>query len=280
MKMLKSKKIKPAKIIITIFMYLIGITMMFPLLWMVSSSLKYEQDVFRFPMEWIPEQLNAVYNYTTVWSDSNFGLYYFNTFKVAVLTTVCQVLVSALGAYAFTKIKFVGREKLFYVYLMTLMIPSQVTIIPTFMIFRWLGLYNTHLGLIVLGSFSVYGVFLLRQYMQGIPMSISESAKIDGASHGVIFAKIILPMCQPALVTLAMLKFIWVWNDYQNPLIFLNKPELYTLQLFMKSFQTEYTQLYALLMTAAVLAIIPLIIVFLVAQRYIVDGIAIGSVKG
>ena len=126
-----------------------------------------------------------------------------------------------MGAYAFSKINFKFREGLFLVYLSMMMIPDQVTIVPKFMVFRWFKLFDTHLGLILLGSFSIYGMFLLKQFMMSIPIALSESAKIDGAGHGRIFLQIILPITKPALMTLMILKFVWTWNDYQNPLIFL-----------------------------------------------------------
>jgi multiple sugar transport system permease protein len=185
-----------------------------------------------------------------------------------------------MGAYAFSKIRFKFRDVLFLIYLSMMMIPDQVTIVPKFMVFRWLKLFDTHGGLILLGSFSIYGMFLLKQYMMSIPNSISESARIDGAGHGRIFLKIILPMTKPALVTLMMLKFVWTWNDFQNPLVFLQSEKLFTIQLGMTKFMTEYASYYSLMMVAAVCSIIPLLIVFLIGQRYILEGMSMGAVKG
>lgn len=165
-------------------------------------------------------------------------------------------------------------------YLATMMIPPQVTIVSQFIITREIGLYNSHTGLVLMLAFSVYGVFLLRQAMLAIPESLSESAKIDGAGHVTIFFQIILPMVKPSLATLATLKFVWTWNDYQTPLVFLNSRELYTIQLGMKQFASESGSYYSLIMAAAVSAILPLIIVFLFCQRFVVDGIATGAVKG
>ena len=199
---------------------------------------------------------------------------------LSVLATFFQVFVSALGAYGFSKIQFKGRDALFLAYLATMMIPPQVTIVSQFIITRQLGLYNTHAGLIAMLAFSVYGVFLLRQAMMAVPDSLSESAKIDGAGHVRIFFQIILPMVKPSLATLATLKFVWTWNDYQHPLVFLSSRELYTIQLGMKQFASESGSYYALTMAAAVSAIIPLVIVFLLCQRFVVDGIATGAVKG
>ncbi len=191
-----------------------------------------------------------------------------------------QVLVSAMGAYAFSKLKFKGRDALFLLYLSMMMIPDQVTILPKFIVFNRLGLYDTHLGLILLGSFSIYGMFLLKQYMTTIPDAIIESARIDGAGHVRIFVQIVLPMSMPSLATLVILKFVWTWNDFQNPLIFLNSESLYTIPLGLRKFMTEYSTTVSLMMVAAVCAIIPLIVIFLCGQKYVMEGMTVGAVKG
>ena len=210
----------------------------------------------------------------------NFGMYYLNSIKVTVISTVLQILVSALGAYGFTKIKWKGRDQLFLVYLATMMIPAQVMIVSRFVIMQKMNLYNTHMGIIMMTMFSLYGVFLLRQAMMAIPDSLCESAKIDGAGHLRIFFQIIFPLVKPSIATLAVLKFVWTWNDYQTPLIFLSNRKLFTIQLGMKLFASESGSIYSLTMAAAVSATIPLIILFLFGQRYIIDGIASGAVKG
>ncbi len=275
------KKINISKVILTIVFWFIGITMLVPLVWMISTACKVEADVFKFPIEWIPRRWNLIENMKEVWGgEYNFGLYYLNSIKVTILATFLQVFVSALGAYGFSKVHFKGRDKIFLVYLATMMIPPQVTIVSQFIIMRNIGLYNTHAGIVLLLAFSVYGVFLLRQAMMAIPESLSESAKIDGAGHFRIFFQIILPMIKPSLATLATLKFVWTWNDYQTPLVFLNDRNLYTIQLGMRQFASESGNYYSLIMAAAVSAILPLIIVFLFCQRFVVDGIATGAVKG
>ena len=269
------------RIIATSFLLLIAITMVLPFLWMISASFKFEVDVMKFPVEWIPVRWNIFQNYKEVWTGRySFLLFYFNSIKVTVLTTLLQVTVSAMGAYAFSKINFKFRDGLFLIYLSMMMIPDQVTVVPKFMIFRWTHLYDTHLGLILLGSFSIYGMFLLKQYMTTIPMALSECAQIDGAGHFTIFLKIILPITKPAIVTLMILKFVWTWNDYQNPLIFLKTQSLFTIQLGMQKFMTEYASYYSLMMVAAVCAIVPLIIVFLFGQKYVIEGMTVGAVKG
>lgn len=275
------KKLNITKILLTALFWFIGLTMLVPLVWMLSTAAKVEADVFNFPIQWIPPRWNLIENMKEVWGGTyNFGQYYLNSIIVTIGATVLQVFVSALGAYGFSKVNFKGRDKIFLLYLATMMIPPQVTIVSQFIIMREIGLYNSRTGLILMLAFSVYGVFLLRQAMLAIPESLSESAKIDGAGHVTIFFKIILPMVKPSLATLATLKFVWTWNDYQTPLVFLNSRELYTIQLGMKQFASESGSYYSLIMAAAVSAILPLIIVFLFCQRFVVDGIATGAVKG
>ncbi|WP_373264325.1 carbohydrate ABC transporter permease [Hungatella hathewayi] len=278
---MEKKRIDVSKIVFTIVLFAIGITMLLPLIWMISTSLKAENEVFDFPINWIPKTFMGLENYKEVWGERyNFGMYYLNSIKITVISTFFQILVSAMGAYGFTKIKWKGRDTVFLAYLATMMIPPQVMIISRFAIMQKAGLYNTHMGMILMLIFSTYGVFLLRQAMMGIPDSLCESAKIDGASHITIFFKIVLPLITPSIATLAVLKFVWTWNDYQTPLVFLNNRSLFTIQLGMKMFATEMGSIYSLMMAAAVSAIVPLILVFILGQRYIIDGIASGAVKG
>ena len=275
------KKVSASKIILTVLFWAIGVTMLLPLLWMISTACKVEADVFNFPIEWIPTRWNLVNNMKEVWgSKYNFGMYYWNSIKVTIAATVLQVFVSTLGAYGFSKVNWKGRDQVFMLYLATMMIPPQVTVVSQFIIMREIGLYNSHLGIILLLAFSVYGVFLLRQAMMAVPNSLSEAATIDGAGHWTIYSRIILPLVKPTMATLATLKFVWTWNDYQTPLVFLNSRELYTIQLGMKQFASESGSYYSLIMAAAVSSILPLVIVFLFCQSFVVDGIAAGAVKG
>lgn len=275
------KKTNVTKIILTALFWAIGITMLLPLFWMISTACKVEADVFKFPIEWIPTRWNLVNNMKEVWGGKyNFGMYYWNSIKVTICATILQVFVSTLGAYGFSKVNWKGRDQVFMLYLATMMIPPQVTVVSQFIIMREIGLYNTHLGIILLLAFSVYGVFLLRQAMMAVPSSLSEAATIDGAGHWTIYSRVILPLVKPTMATLATLKFVWTWNDYQTPLVFLNSRELYTIQLGMKQFASESGSYYSLIMAAAVSSILPLVIVFLFCQRFVVDGIAAGAVKG
>ena len=274
-------KVSTSKIILTIIFWAVGITMLLPLVWMISTACKVEADVFNFPIEWIPTRWNLANNMKEVWGTKyNFGMYYWNSIKVTIAATILQVFVSTLGAYGFSKVQWKGRDQVFMLYLATMMIPPQVTVVSQFIIMREIGLYNKHIGIILLLAFSVYGVFLLRQAMMAVPNSLSESATIDGAGHWTIYSQIILPLVKPTMATLATLKFVWTWNDYQTPLVFLNSRDLYTIQLGMKQFASESGSYYSLIMAAAVSSILPLVIVFLFCQSFVVEGIAAGAVKG
>ncbi len=281
MLVIRGKRVFLHQIILTLLLFFIGLTMLTPLVWMISTSFKTENEVFEFPIRWIPKTNVGFSNYLEVWgSQYNFGMYYWNSIKITVVSTVFQILISAFAAYGFTKIKWKYRDKLFLVYLASMMIPPQVMIVSRFVIMQKLGLYNTHLGIILMTMVSTYGLFLLRQAMLGIPDSLCESAKIDGAGHLRIFFQLMLPLIVPSIATLAVLKFVWTWNDYQTALIFLSKRTLFTIQLGMKLFASESGNIYSLMMAAAVSSTLPLILVFLLGQRYIIDGIASGAVKG
>lgn len=274
------RKFSVKKLFLTLVVGLFVITMLFPLLWMLSTSFKLELDVFNFPIQWIPPTWNFK-NYHDVWfGNYNFPLYYLNTIKVTLLVVVLQIVICSMGAYAFAKLEFRFKNALFALFLATMMIPDQVTIVPKFMMLKWVNLLDTHVGLVAILSFSVYGVFLLRQTMISIPDSLIEAAKCDGANHFTIFTRIVMPMSKSAMATLVILRFVWTWNDYQNPLIFINNKNLYTLQLGMSQFASESGTYYALLMAASVCAILPLLIVFIFGQKSIMEGMTAGAVKG
>ncbi|QGQ48629.1 carbohydrate ABC transporter permease [Metabacillus sediminilitoris] len=275
------KKVDISKLMTTIIMAVLGLIFLLPFIWMLSASFKLEKDVLTFPIEWIPTSWNAVENYSKVWfGDKSFLLYYWNSFKVTILTTLTSVIVSSLAAYAFAKVKFKGREFIFLIVLATYMIPPQSILVPQFLLYKSMGLFDSHLGLILLNSFSVFGTFMLRQFFLSINDEIIESARIDGAGHFRVFFHIALPLVQPAIATYAILRFIWTWNDYQYPLIFLRSESLFTLQLGIAQFADAHGTIYSLMMTGAVSAIIPLLIVFIIGQKQVIEGISLGGVKG
>lgn len=269
------------KLLLTAVMFALGILFLLPFIWMLSSSFKPEQDVFNYPIEWIPKQWNAIANYKEVWMGNHpFSTYYWNSIKVSLLTTLLSCLVSALAAYGFSKVQFSAGRWLFLIVLATYMVPQQAILVPQFILYRWVGLFDSHLGLILLGSFSVLGTFMLRQFFMGIHNEYIESAKIDGAGHFRTFFTIALPLVRPAVATYAILRFIWTWNDYQNPLIFLRTDKLYTIQLGIQKFSSINGEFYSLIMAGSVSAILPLLIIFIIGQKNVIEGIALGGVKG
>jgi multiple sugar transport system permease protein len=270
-----------SKWVTTIIMGALSIVFLVPLIWMLSSAFKFEKDVMRFPIQWIPDKINVVYNFKAVWMGKvPFTDFYINSFKVSIITTLITLIISSMAAYALTKLRFRGRNMVFFALLSFMIIPDQATLIPRFMLIRWFGLYDTHAAIIVTSMFSIYFTFLLRQFMNSINDEFIEAARMDGAGYLRIFASIMVPLCKPVLATVAIIKFIWTWNDYQNPLIFLLSRELYTIPLGMTLFRDDYTNNYAIMMMAALSAIVPLVIVFIALQRQVINGIALGGVKG
>jgi multiple sugar transport system permease protein len=262
-------------------MSIAGIAFILPFIWMISASFKPELDVMNYPIEWIPKNWNIIENYKAVWAgESPFSLYYLNTLKVTILTTLLSLAVSSMAAYSFAKLQFKGRDALFVLILATFMIPHQAILVPQFIMARWIGLFDTHAALVLLGSAGVLGTFMLRQFFMGINNEIIESARMDGANHWTVYWRIVLPLVRPALATYMILRFIWTWNDYQYPLIFLRSKELYTIQLGMRSFADANGEFYSLIMAGAVSAILPLLIVFIFGQKHVIEGIAAGGVKG
>ncbi len=279
--MIQRTGMQSSKIIITAVMFAVSLMFMLPFFWMLVTSFKIESDVFTYPIQWIPKRWHALENYKEVWLGKYpFYLYYWNSIKVSVMTTLISVTVSSLAGYGFAKIRFAAGKWLFMIVLATYMIPMQAVQVPQFILYRYLGLFDNHIGLIILGSFSVLGTFLLRQFFMGIHQDFIESAKMDGAGHGKIFLFIGLPLVRPGVATYAILRFIWTWNDYQNPLIFLRTDKLFTMTLAMQKFTSISGEFYSLIMAAAVSAILPLLIVFIIGQKNVIEGIALGGVKG
>ncbi|WEK55050.1 MAG: carbohydrate ABC transporter permease [Candidatus Cohnella colombiensis] len=275
------KKYVASRTIATILMLIVGIAFVLPFIWMISASFKPEIDVFKYPIQWIPTQWNLIENYSEVWNGEHpFAVYYWNTIKVSVLTTLVSVVVSCMAAYGFSHIDFKGKNVLFVLVLMTFMVPSYSILVPQFLIFTWLNLFDSHLGLIIIGSFSALGTFMLRQFFMGIHKEFLEAAKIDGAGHTRSFFQIAMPLVRPAIATYAILRFIWTWNDYANPLIFLRSDRLATIQLGIQKFATESGAYYSLIMAGTVSAIVPLIVIFVIGQKQVIEGIALGGVKG
>jgi len=254
--------------------------MIIPFYWMLSTSLKFDQDVFKMPPDLLPRPLNLG-NFAQVFELMPMGRAFWNSTKIAVLGTLGTLLTSSLAAYAFAKVKFALKGPLFILFLSTIMIPGQVTLIPLYILFSRIGWIDTHYPLIVPAVLlNAYGVFLIKQFMEGVPDSYVESAKIDGATHLQIYWRIMLPLCKPALITLALFSFIGHWNNFLGPLIFLSTDTQFTVPLIINSFRTVYYVQWGLLMAAATVAILPVVALYLLAQRYFVEGIALSGLKG
>jgi len=250
-----------------------------PLLWMLSSSLKLDSDVFSIPIQWIPK--NPVWaNYMTFWQKLDFVTFTMNSFKLSISVTIIQVLTCSFAAYGFSKCHFWGRDTLFFLYIATIAIPWQVYMLPQYVQMRMLHLINSHLGYVYLHAFSAFGVFLVRQFYFSIPNELLDAARIDGLSEYGIYFRIVLPLSKPVLATLSIFTFVTVWNDFMGPLIYFDSMNKKTIPLGIRMFIGQYSTEYGLIMAASVVSLIPVFVVFLLFQRFFVEGIATSGLKG
>ena len=250
-----------------------------PFFWMVMSSLKTNNAVFSIPIQWIPETF-VWSNYVDIWQKSDMTTWLKNTMILSVAVTALQLLTGSFAAYGFSKVRFPGRDLLFLIYIGTIAVPWQAYMIPQFILMSKLHLSNTLWSIVALQAFGAFGVFLMKQFYETVPEELSEAARIDGLSEYGIYRRIILPLSVPALASLTLLTFVNTWNDYLGPLIYLRSPELWTIQLGLKSFVGQYNAEYALIMTGSVLSVLPIAIIFMLGQRYFVEGIATSGLKG
>jgi multiple sugar transport system permease protein len=250
-----------------------------PFVWMLSGAFKDTLEVVKLPPQFLPSTFNFD-NFIEIKRYFPIERFLFNSIIVAVLTSVLQILVCAMSAFVFAKIRFKGSDFLFLLYLVTMMIPFQVTMTPLYIIFRNLQLIDTYIGLVLPGVFSAYGTFLLRQHIMTIPNSLMEAAFIDGASYGGVFLRIILPLSKPALATLAIFSFMGSWNNFLWPLIIVNSNNLMTLPLGLSMLTGRWSTVWNILMAGNVVSFIPIFIVFLFAQKYFIRGITMSGVKG
>lgn len=275
----RTQYIEIKKIALTVILLLLALTMIVPLAWMLSASFKFESDIFTVPVQWIPKRINLD-NYKMVWLDFPFGKWYINTIKVTVMAVFFCLFSSSLAGYAFAKLNFKGKDALLVIFISTLMIPIQVRLIPQYIMFREVGLYNTHLALSLPWIFNGFSIFLLRQFYMGIPNELSEAAKIDGSSEFGIFAKIIMPLTKPAIMALLIIIFTWSWNNYLGPLVYISSLDKQVLSVGITMFAEEYSSNYGAQMAGASLALIPIIIVYLIGQKSFIEGIAMTGTKG
>jgi len=267
---------------------LIGFTMSVPFVWMVSASFKTRAEAeqpYLVPKEPTAQNYPIVLDripdpITKQYLGLRFGRWYFNSCFLALAITVVQTLTSAMAAYAFSRIQWRGRDKVFLLYLSTMMIPGLVVMIPNFQVMVGLKLLNSYHGLILPAAFSAFGTFLLRQFMLSIPASMDEAATIDGASHWAVFWDVILPLARPGLIALGIITFLWSYQSFFWPLIMLNDMQFYPMPVGLLSLDTTYGRQTELIMAATVMNIIPLVLVFIIFQKFLVKGLQLGALKG
>lgn len=251
-----------------------------PFAYMVSTSLKSEDRIFSEAIEWIPRP-PVWQNYADALASFPFGLFLRNTLLVCALTVTGTLLSSMLPAYGFSRLRWRGRDPLFFLMLATLMLPVQVTMLPQFLMFRGLGWTGTYLPLVVPPFFgNAFAIFLLRQFFLSIPEELSDAARLDGCSEGRILWQIIAPLATPALVTVGLFAFIGAWTDFINPLVYLTDESTFTLAVGLQTFIGRHSSEWNLLMAAATVVTLPLLVVFFLAQKTFIEGVAMGGVKG
>ena len=274
-----NRKIPQTKWIIQIFLSMAAILTLIPIFWMITSSLKSTNEIFAIPQTVFPKTIdwNTIFE---MWKGASWGIYFLNTTIITVTVIVGQLIVCSMAAYGFSRIVFPGRDILFLLCLGTMMIPFQVIMIPLFKILKTLGWVNSLYALIVPGIFTAFSMFLLRQFFIGIPKELEEAAIIDGCGHIRIFWEIIIKNSVSALTTCVIFTFMYTWNDFIKPMIYLNDPKLFTLSLGLAKFQGTYVTKWNELMAAGIISMIPVVIIFLVAQKYFVQGIVMSGIKG
>jgi multiple sugar transport system permease protein len=250
-----------------------------PLLWMVSVSLMSPGEASTFPPPLLPGRA-SLDNYRALFAHAGMGRYLLNSAVLTTAVTVVSLLLNVAAGYAFAKLRFAGRDRIFRVLLGALVIPSQVAMVPLFLLLKHLGLVNSYGGVIVPAAASIFGIFLVRQYALSIPGELLEAARIDGAGELRIFRAVIVPVLRPIIVTLAVFTLLGTWNDFMWPLIVLSDQELYTLPVALASLSREHVQDNELMMAGSVLTILPALCVFLGLQRYYIEGLMAGSLKG
>lgn len=269
---------------------LLGFALAMPFVWMIGASVKSRAEIEAGGIHVVAEDFNPE-NYPILFGQLpepmtgeilqlKFGRWFFNSFFVAFTTTLIQVMTSALAAFAFSRLRWRGRDSVFLLYLGTMMIPGLTLMIPNFQVMVWLGFLNTYHGLIIPASFTAFGTFLLRQFMLGIPAALDEAAHIDGASNWQIFVDVILPLARPGIIALAMITFLFQYQQFFWPLIMLNDQQFFPLPVGLLELDSTFGQQTELIMAAATITVAPLIVLFVVCQKFLVKGIQLGGVKG
>ncbi len=276
----KSKHDLIKKVVLYVILILIAVIMAIPFIWMLSASIKSDREVFQMdPFVLIPKNPKWS-NYVKIWTKIPMLTFVKNTVLLTIIVTFLQLFTSSFAAYAFAKLRFKFRNGLFLAYIATIAMPWQVYMVPQFLMMRSFGLNDKLLAMICLQAFSAFGVFMMKQFYEGIPNELSEAARIDGMTEYQIYSHIMLPLSKPALSTLTIFTFVNTWNDYLGPLIYLKSESKKTIQLGLKMFISQYSSDYGLIMAGSVLSLIPVIIVFMCLQKYFVEGVASTGLKG
>lgn len=268
------------KILAYILLTIGALTMIIPFLWMISTALKEPGQIFCMPPQWIPRPI-VWSNFNRAWAALPFDFFTINSFRISIFATIGTLISCSWAAYTFARLSFPGKDVLFAIILATMMIPGQITMIPVFIIMKTLGWYDTHLPLWVPHFFgSAFGTFLLRQFFISLPAELDDAAKIDGCNPFQIYWKIFLPLSKPALATLGVLTFLSSWNNLLGPVIYLRTIEKFTLMIGLSFFQGQYVTDFSLLMSGTLISLLPIIFLYIVAQKYFVQGIALTGIKG
>lgn len=263
-----------------IVLIVVGMAFFLPFYWLVSTSVKPNDELFQIPIKWIPSRL-VWSNYPRAWNYLPFATYFKNTLYLCIFNVVATVVSCTLTAYGFSRIRWPGRDTLFIVLVATMMIPYQVTLIPTFLIFKWIGWLGT-MNPLTWPAFtgSAFYIFLLRQFYMTIPVELSEAAKMDGASEFRIFWTVMVPLTKPAMATVALFTFLGQWTDFLGPLIYLSREDQYTISLGLRGFLTRFGANWELLMAGTTITVIPIVVLFFLTQRTFIQGITLTGIKG
>lgn len=267
------------RILLYMLILALAAVMLVPFLWMISASLKLNKDVFTYPVKWIPEKLEWS-NYSKIWKEIPLLLFFKNSAKLTIIITAIQVFTSSFAAYAFAKLHFKGRDLLFVLYICTIAVPWQVYMVPQYIMVGKMSLTDSHLGMIMMQSFTAMGVFLMRQFYTSIPDELCEAARIDGLTEYGIYFRVVLPLAKGGIATLIISSFVTVWNDFMGPLIYLSSLEKKTLQLGLRMFISQYSSEYNLIMAASIVSLIPVFVMFAALQKFFTEVIAASGIKG
>jgi multiple sugar transport system permease protein len=263
-----------------LILLILGLCFALPFFWLISTSLKPDSQIFQMPPQWIPHPFKWS-NYPRALHYIPFGLYTWNTLKICFFCVVGTIFSCSLAAYSLSRLRWKGRSLVFYSLIGVMLLPGQVTMIPTFTIFKYLGWIGTPLPLIVPAFFgNAFSIFLLRQFFLTIPQELSDAARIDGCSELGIYWRIVMPLSKPALATVGLFTFIGAWNDFLGPLLYLNDDRTYTLSMGLQRFVSQHGAEWSMLMAASTVMTLPIILIFFFAQRVFIQGITVTGIKG